>query len=72
LRSDAIKKGLEKAPHRSLLKALGFINEEFNRPIIGVVNSFNEIVPGHIHLNDITAAVAAGIRMAVRWNCHEP
>lgn len=64
MRSDAIKKGLEKAPHRSLLKALGFINEEFNRPIIGVVNSFNEIVPGHIHLNDITAAVAAGIRMA--------
>jgi len=64
LRSDAIKKGLEKAPHRSLLKALGFINEEFNRPMIGVVNSFNEIVPGHIHLNDITAAVAAGIRMA--------
>lgn len=64
MRSDAIKKGLEKAPHRSLLKALGLVDQELERPMIGVVNSFNEIVPGHIHLNEITAAVKAGVRMA--------
>ncbi|SHI80741.1 dihydroxy-acid dehydratase [Desulfofundulus thermosubterraneus] len=64
MRSDAIKKGLEKAPHRSLLKALGFVDQELERPMIGVVNSFNEIVPGHMHLNEITAAVKAGVRMA--------
>ncbi len=64
MRSDAIKRGVEKAPHRSLLRALGFIDQELERPLIGVVNSFNEIVPGHMHLNDITGAVKAGVRMA--------
>ncbi len=64
MRSDVIKKGLEKAPHRSLLKALGYVDQELERPMIGVVNSFNEIVPGHMHLNEITAAVKAGVRMA--------
>ncbi|MHB8919028.1 MAG: dihydroxy-acid dehydratase domain-containing protein, partial [Desulfocucumaceae bacterium] len=64
MRSDAIKKGIDKAPHRSLLRALGYIDQELERPMIGVVNSFNEIVPGHMHLNEITAAVKAGIRMA--------
>jgi dihydroxy-acid dehydratase len=57
-------KGVEKAPHRSLFKALGYIDEELELPLIGVVNSFNEIVPGHIHLNDVTDAVKAGVRMA--------
>ncbi|WP_347490081.1 dihydroxy-acid dehydratase [Desulfoscipio sp. XC116] len=63
MRSDAMKKGLEKAPHRSLFKALGMTEQELERPIIGVVNSFNEIVPGHLHLREITEAVKAGIRM---------
>ncbi len=64
MRSDAIKKGIDKAPHRSLLKALGYVDQELERPIIGVVNSFNEIVPGHMHLKDITEAVKAGVRLA--------
>lgn len=64
MRSDTMKKGLERAPHRSLFKALGMVDEELNRPMIGVVNSFNEIVPGHLHLKDIAEAVKAGVRMA--------
>ena len=64
MRSDKIKKGIERAPHRSLLKADGFTDEEIKRPIIGVANSANEIIPGHIHLDKITEAVKAGIRMA--------
>ncbi len=64
MRSDQMKKGLEKAPHRSLLKASGLIDEEIRRPMIGVVNAFNEIIPGHIHLNNITEAVKAGVRIA--------
>ena len=61
--SDAIKKGINKAPHRSLLKAMGLTDEEIQRPLIGVVNSFNEIIPGHIHLRSIAEAVKAGVRM---------
>lgn len=64
MKSDQIKKGLEKAPHRSLLRALGLTKEETDRPIIGVVNSFNEIIPGHMHLRTIADAVKAGVRMA--------
>lgn len=64
MRSDLMKKGLERAPHRSLFKAMGYTDEEIARPIIGVVNSANEIIPGHIHLDLITADVKAGIRMA--------
>lgn len=64
MRSDAMKKGLEKAPHRSLFKAMGYTNEELSLPIIGVANSGNEIVPGHIHLDKICEAVKAGVRMA--------
>ncbi len=64
MRSDKMKKGLEKAPHRSLFKAMGYTDEEIRRPLIGVVNSKNEIIPGHIHLDIIAAAVKAGIRMA--------
>lgn len=62
--SESIKKGVEKAPHRSLLYALGLTYEEIKRPIIGVANSKNEIIPGHIHLDKIAEAVKAGIRMA--------
>ncbi len=64
MRSDKMKKGVEKAPHRSLFKAMGYTDEEIQRPMIGVVNSANEIVPGHIHLDKIAEAVKAGIRMA--------
>ncbi len=63
-RSDKMLKGLEKAPHRSLLFALGLTREEMNRPLIGVVNSANEIIPGHMHLDTIAQAVKDGIRMA--------
>ena len=64
MRSDLMKKGLERAPHRSLFKAMGYTDEEINRPLIGVVNSANEIVPGHIHLGIIADDVKAGIRIA--------
>lgn len=64
LRSDAMKRGLSKAPHRSLLKAAGLSDEEINRPLIGIVNSANEVAPGHIHLDKIAEAVKAGVRIA--------
>jgi dihydroxy-acid dehydratase len=64
MRSDLMKKGLEKAPHRSLFKALGLTDEEINRPLVGIANSANEIIPGHIHLDKIVEAVKAGVRMA--------
>lgn len=64
MRSDRIKKGLERTPHRSLLKALGFTEEELEKPLIGIANSYNEIVPGHIHLRQIVEAVKYGIREA--------
>ncbi len=64
MKSDIVKKGVERAPHRALFKAMGYTDEEIGRPLIGVVNSKNDIVPGHIHLNTIAEAVKAGIRMA--------
>ncbi len=64
MRSDRMKKGIERAPHRSLFKAMGYTDEEISRPLIGVANSFNEIIPGHIHLRQVVEAVKAGIRMA--------
>ena len=64
MRSDLMKKGDDKAPHRSLMKALGWTDKEINMPIIGVVSAFNEIIPGHIELNRIADAVKAGIREA--------
>jgi len=62
--SQVVRKGLERAPHRSLLWALGLSDEEMNRPFVGVINSFNEIIPGHLHLNKLADAVKAGVRMA--------
>ncbi len=64
MKSDNIKKGLERAPHRSLLKAVGLTDEEMSLPFIGVVNSWNEVIPGHIHLDKLAEAVKAGIRLA--------
>jgi len=64
MRSDLMKRGIERAPHRSLFKAMGYTDDELSRPMIGVVNAANEIIPGHIHLNTITEDVKAGIRQA--------
>jgi dihydroxy-acid dehydratase len=64
MRSDAVKRGIERAPHRSLLRALGCDDSDIGQPFIGVVNSFTEIVPGHIHLRTIADAVKAGVRSA--------
>jgi dihydroxy-acid dehydratase len=64
MRSDKMKKGLERTPHRALFKAVGYTDEELKRPIVGVVNSFNELIPGHAHLRTIAEAVKAGVRMA--------
>ncbi len=64
MRSDSIKKGLQRAPHRSLLRACGVTDEEMNKPFIGISNSFTDIVPGHIHLNEVSNAVKLGISEA--------
>ena len=64
LRSDNIKKGVSRLPHRSLFKALGFTDEEIARPIIGVVNSANTLIPGHMNLDSIVEAVKTGITMS--------
>lgn len=64
MRSNIVKKGLERAPHRSLFYAMGYDEAELEKPLIGIVNSFNEIVPGHVHLDRIAAAVKAGVYAA--------
>ena len=64
MRSDKMKKGIEKAPHRSLFSAMGYLPDELERPIIGVANSANELIPGHIHLHRVCLAVKDGIRLA--------
>jgi dihydroxy-acid dehydratase len=62
MRSDMVKKGIERAPHRALLRAIGCSSDDWDKPFIGVINSFSEIVPGHIHLQTIAKAVKEGIR----------
>lgn len=64
MRSDAVKKGSQQAPHRSLFNALGFTKEEMERPMVGIVSSYNEIVPGHMNLDKIVDAVKQGVAMA--------
>ncbi len=64
MKSDIVKVGIERAPHRSLFKSMGYTNEELRRPLVGIANSANEIVPGHVHLNKIVEAVKAGVYMA--------
>lgn len=64
MRSDITKKGSQRSAHRSLFHAMGYTNEELQRPMIGVVNSFNEIVPGHMHLREIADAVKMGVAEA--------
>jgi dihydroxy-acid dehydratase len=63
MKSDQVLKGADRAPHRSLFKAMGYTDEELSRPLIAIVNSANEIIPGHIHLDKIVEAVKAGVRM---------
>jgi dihydroxy-acid dehydratase len=62
MRSDKIKKGIERSPHRSLLRACGVKDEDFKKPFIGIANSYTDIVPGHIHLKEIANAVSEGIK----------
>ena len=64
MRSDNVKKGVQQAPHRSLFNALGYTKEELDRPLIGIVSSYNEIVPGHMNLDKIVNAVKMGVAMA--------
>ena len=64
MRSDSVKTGAGQAPHRSLWNALGFTEEEMRKPLIGVVSSYNEIVPGHMNLDKIANAVKMGVAMA--------
>ncbi len=64
MRSDSVKKGVQQAPHRSLFNALGYTKEERERPLIGIVSSYNEIVPGHMNLDKIVEAVKMGVAMA--------
>jgi dihydroxy-acid dehydratase len=64
MRSDTAKKGIERAPHRSLMKAIGFTDKEIEKPLIGIANSANELIPGHMHLNSIVKAVKAGVYMS--------
>ncbi len=64
MKSDKMKKGVERAPHRSLLKAIGYTDDEIQRPVIGIANSANTIIPGHVHLDRIVEAVKAGIYTA--------
>ena len=61
MRSDTVKRGIERAPHRSLLKALGLTDKEIDKPFIGIANSFTTLVPGHIHLNQVAEAVKTGV-----------
>ncbi len=64
MRSDSVKRGMQQAPHRSLFNALGLTKEELDRPLVGIVSSYNEIVPGHMNLDKIVEAVKMGVAMA--------
>ncbi|MCJ7805931.1 MAG: dihydroxy-acid dehydratase, partial [Clostridia bacterium] len=63
MRSHKVTRGIDRAPHRSLFRAAGFHPEELNRPLVGIANSANEIVPGHVHLDSIANAVKTGVRI---------
>ncbi len=62
MRSDKVKKGVDRAPHRSLMRAAGFSDGDIEKPIIGIANSYNEFVPGHVHLNELAESVKEGVR----------
>ena len=63
MKSDVMKTGIERAPHRALLKAIGYTDDEIRRPLVGIANSANEIIPGHVHLDKVVDAVKAGVYM---------
>ena len=63
MKSDSVKSGVERSPHRALFKAMGYTDEELRRPLVGIANSANDIIPGHVELERIVSAVKAGIRM---------
>ena len=64
MRSDTVKKGYEKAPHRALLRATGLKDEDFNKPFVAIVNSYVDVVPGHVHLQDFGKLVKNAVRAA--------
>ena len=64
MKSNDVKKGIERAPHRALFKAIGYTDEEIKRPLIGIANAVNTAIPGHVHLDTLAQAVKAGIYMA--------
>lgn len=64
MKSDQVKQGIERAPHRALLKSCGYTQKEIDRPLIGIANAVNTVIPGHVHLNTLAEAVKAGIYMA--------
>ena len=64
MKSDTVKKGFQRAPHRGLLRACGLSDEDMGKPFIGIVNSFCEIVPGHIHLDKVATVVKQAVRDA--------
>ena len=64
MNSDNIKEGVQRAPHRSLLRACGLDDEDFKKPFVGIANSYTDIVPGHIHLRELVEYVKQGIREA--------
>ena len=64
MRSDVVTKGMQSAPQRSLFNALGMTKEELNKPLVGIVSSYNEIVPGHMNIDKIVDAVKLGVAMA--------
>ena len=68
MRSDTVKKGYEKAPHRALLRATGLKDEDFSKPFVAIVNSYVDIVPGHVHLQDFGKMVKEAVRAAGEGN----
>ena len=64
MRSDRVKAGFERAPHRSLMRATGMTDEDLSRPFIAICNSFNEVIPGHVHLNRVAALIKEEVRKA--------
>lgn len=64
MRSDKVKAGFERAPHRSLMRATGMTDEDLSRPFIAICNSFNEVIPGHVHLNKVAALIKEEVRKA--------
>ena len=64
MRSDVVKKGVTRTAHRSLFHAMGYSDEDLKKPLIGICNAFNEIIPGHVHLGEIAQAVKLGVAAA--------